>query len=32
VLSLVREHYIDFGPTLAAEKLIARHGLRLGVE
>ena len=32
VLSLVREHYIDFGPTLAAEKLIARHGLRIGVE
>jgi hypothetical protein len=32
VLSLVRDHYIDFGPTLAAEKLIARHGLRIGVE
>ena len=32
VLSLVREHYRDFGPTLAAEKLTARHGLRLGVE
>lgn len=32
VLSLVREHYIDFGPTLAAEKLIARHDLRIGVE
>jgi Helix-turn-helix domain len=32
VLSLVREHYIDFGPTLAAEKLIACHGLRIGVE
>jgi hypothetical protein len=32
VLSLVREHYVDFGPTLAAEKLIARHGLRMGVE
>src|SRR5271157_2495029 len=32
VLSLVREHYIDFGPTLAAEKLSARHGLRIGVE
>jgi hypothetical protein len=28
VLSLVREQYSDFGPTLAAEKLIARHGLR----
>jgi hypothetical protein len=32
VLSLVREHYRDFGPTLAVEKLAARHGLRLGVE
>ena len=29
---LVREHYIDFGPTLAVEKLGARHGLRVGVE
>ncbi len=32
VLSLVRQHYIDFGPTLAAEKLTERHGLRIGVE
>lgn len=24
---LVREHYLDFGPTLAAEKLAANHGL-----
>jgi hypothetical protein len=32
VLALVREHYPDFDPTLAAEKLAARHGLRLGVE
>ena len=32
VLSLVREQYTDFGPTLAAEKLIARHSLRIGVE
>ncbi len=32
VLALVREHYPDFGPTLAAEKLAARHGVRLGVE
>ena len=32
VLALVRAHYPDFGPTLAAEKLAARHGLRLGVE
>ena len=26
VLTLVREQYPDFGPTLAAEKLAARHG------
>ena len=32
VLRLVREHYIDFGPTLAAEKLMAGHALRIGVE
>ena len=32
VLRLVVEHYRDFGPTLAVEKLAARHGLRLGVE
>jgi hypothetical protein len=32
VLALVREHYPDFGPTFAAEKLSANHGLRLGVE
>jgi hypothetical protein len=32
VLTLVRERYCDFGPTLAAEKLATRHGLYLGVE
>jgi hypothetical protein len=32
VLTFVREHYGDFGPTLAAEKLAERHGLKLGVE
>ena len=32
VLDLIGEHYVDFGPTLAAEKLAARHGLHLGVE
>jgi hypothetical protein len=32
VVALVREHYPDFGPTLAVEKLIERHGLRVGVE
>ncbi|CCV16589.1 hypothetical protein MESS4_p40107 [Mesorhizobium sp. STM 4661] len=26
-VQLVREHYLDFGPTLAAEKLEANHGL-----
>lgn len=31
-LSLVRTNYADFGPTLAAEKLAERHGLKLGVE
>jgi hypothetical protein len=32
VLAVVREHYPDFGPTFAVEKLAARHGLHLGVE
>jgi hypothetical protein len=32
VLALVRAHYADFGPTFAAEKLAARHGLGVGVE
>lgn len=32
MLTLVREQYADFGPTLAAEKVAARHGLHLGVE
>jgi hypothetical protein len=32
VLALVRERYIDFGPTLAAEKLAECHGLTIGVE
>ena len=32
VLSIVRERYADFGPTLAAEKLSELHGLDLGVE
>ena len=32
VLALVRDRYVDFGPTFAAEKLAARHDLRLGVE
>ena len=31
-VSLVRQHYSDFGPTLAAEKLEERHALRLSRE
>ena len=31
-LTLLRERYSDFGPSLAAEKLGERHGLRVGVE
>ena len=31
-LALIKSNYADFGPTLAAEKLAERHGLRLGVE
>ena len=32
VLATIHEHYADFGPTLAAEKLAEVHGLRLGRE
>ena len=32
VVGLVRARYADFGPTLAAEKLLEVHGLPLGVE
>jgi len=31
-LGLIREHYADFGPTLAAEKLHERHGLTVSKE
>ena len=31
-MSLVREHYSDFGPTFAAEKLAERHGCRVSRE
>lgn len=31
-LGLIREHYGDFGPTLACEKLVELHGLRVSVE
>ena len=32
VLDLVREHYHDFGPTFACEKLLEKHDLPLGKE
>lgn len=32
VLRLYGQHYGDFGPTLAAEKLTERHGIRLSAE
>src|ERR1700751_381054 len=31
-VALVREHYTDFGPTLAAEKLAERHDLKVSRE
>jgi transposase len=31
-LGLVRERYADFGPTLAREKLVESHGMKLSVE
>lgn len=30
VVRLIRDHYADFGPTLAHEQLLERHGLMLG--
>jgi hypothetical protein len=32
VVALVREHYADFGPMLAREKLLERHDLHVGRE
>jgi len=32
ILSLLRENYVGFGPTLAAEKLQERHGITISVE
>ena len=32
IIGIVREHYHDFGPTLAREYLIERHGLRISCE
>ncbi len=31
-LALIREHYADFGPTLAHEKLTERHDIHVSVE
>ena len=31
-LELIRDRYVDFGPTLAREKLIECHGISLGLE
>jgi hypothetical protein len=31
-ISLMREHYVDFGPTLATEKLRTKHGIDLAKE
>ncbi|MCL2871655.1 MAG: helix-turn-helix domain-containing protein, partial [Betaproteobacteria bacterium] len=31
-IKLIREHYLDFGPTLAHEKLVEAHGLHIGQE
>jgi hypothetical protein len=31
-LSIIRERYADFGPTLACEKLYECHGIRLAKE
>jgi hypothetical protein len=31
-LGLIRERYADFGPTLAHEKLVESHGMKLSVE
>ena len=32
ILNLIHEYYADFGPTLAREKLIERHGIKIGLE
>src|SRR3990167_3271213 len=31
-LSLIKTHYYDFGPTLAREKLVEKHSLKLSIE
>ena len=32
VVEIIKENYYDFGPTLAAEKLLENHGIKLGKE
>jgi hypothetical protein len=32
VLALIKANYPDFGPTLACEKLVERHGIHIGIE
>jgi hypothetical protein len=32
ILAIIREQYADFGPTLAREKLLERHGLLVPCE
>lgn len=32
IITIVREHYSDFGPTLAREYLIERHGIKVACE
>ena len=32
IIAIVREHYSDFGPTLAREYLIERHGITVACE
>jgi hypothetical protein len=32
IVNILRESYADFGPTVAAEKLEARHGIRISRE
>ena len=32
IMGIVNDHYADFGPTLASEKLLERHGLKISKE
>lgn len=32
IIAIAREHYADFGPTLAREYLIERHGIKIACE